>query len=253
MKSKFFVPILLLGLLAVSFACNKDDDDNQPAVSEAEFEIQFRVGDQDFQLGETYNLGNTLMAFDVAQFYLGGIRFMPEEGEMIRVEDKYLLVKAGQTTYPVTELDNGHYHMTMFFVGVDPQANSQSGDDFTSRPADDPLSEQVPSMHWNWNTGYKFTRFDGRYDSNQDGLVDDQDEGFTMHLGNDENLTEFSFVVHKDMEGGTEPLAFTVDVEQLFAGIDIPATPKFHTTPDQTALIETYVNNLKQSITFGHE
>ncbi len=40
--------------------------------------------------------------------------------------------------------------MAMFFVGVDPESNNQSEDDFTSRPADDPLSEQVPSMHWNW-------------------------------------------------------------------------------------------------------
>ena len=251
MKNVLFLIIPMLLAAALITGCNNDDD-NGPAVSQAEFEFDFRVGDQAFQLGETYPIGNTLMRFDIAQFYLGGIRFMPETGSMVSVEDTHLLVKAGQTTYPVAELSNGHYHMTMFFVGVDSVANNQSEDDFTSRPADDPLSEQVPSMHWNWNTGYKFTRFDGRYDSNQDGVVDELDEGFTMHLGNDENRTEFAFTVHKDMEGGKQTLAWTFDVAELFAGIDIPATPKFHTTPDQASLTATYVNNLKNAIHFGH-
>lgn len=225
-KSKFST-LTLLAVFALAFsAC--DNDDETPDIQEGTVNMMFEytVDGAAFDTAQIYDINGTSVRFTLANFYVGGIELMPEEGDAIPVEGKYLLVTPEAGMQEVTTVPAGHYHMVNFFVGVDPTTNSQSEGDFTSRDADDPLSIQFPAMHWNWNSGYRFLRIDGKVDTDGDGTVD---ESMAFHLGTDNMLQNVSLTAHKDVDNGSNMLHLQFDLTKLFEGIDLSADYSTHT------------------------
>jgi hypothetical protein len=222
-----FSTLALLAIFALVFtAC--DNDDEAPGIQEGTVNMMFEytIDGAAFDTTQVYEVNGTAVKFSIANFYVGGIELMPEEGDAIAVEDKYLLVTPGTGMQEVVTVPAGHYHMVNFFVGVDPAANSQSEEDFTSRDADDPLAIQFPSMHWSWNSGYRFLRIDGQVDTDGDGEVD---ELMAFHLGTNPMLQNVSVTAHKDVEDGSNMLHLQFDLAKLFDGIDLSADYTTHT------------------------
>jgi hypothetical protein len=224
---KLLLLIAATAVFTMTFtAC--DDDDTKMDAEEGAVSMMFEyaVNGAPFDTATVYEINGTAVKFSIANFYVGGIELMPEEGDAIAVEDKYLLVTPDAGMQEVTTVNTGHYHMAKFFIGVDPETNSQTEDDFTSRDADDPLSIQFPAMHWNWNSGYRFLRIDGRVDTDGDGTVD---ETMAFHLGTNPMLKEVQYMVHKDVEKGGNMLHFEFDLARLLAGIDLSTDYVTHT------------------------
>ena len=97
-----------------------------------------------------------------------------------------------------------------------------STEDFTTRAPSDPLAAQDYQMHWNWNTGYKFLRVDGRSDTDGDGVVDTD---ITYHIGSDPLLSNLNFA----LENLSEEVTIEFDLAKLFAGVDFTVDIDTHT------------------------
>ena len=205
-------------------SCGKDNLNG-----EVDLKIAFKVGNEDFKTGEIYTINGTAVQFDVAKFYIGGIAFSAD-GTTSAFEDTYLLVSPDQSKYSVGQLDKDIYNKLEFFIGIDDATNSQSEEDFTTRSSSDPLAVQDPAMHWNWNTGYKFLRFDGTSDLDGNGTPE---APIAYHIGNipNNNLrTTLSFSLPEKISGNSIDIA--VDVAQLFDGIDFTTQLDTHTAND---------------------
>ncbi|HMQ46945.1 MAG TPA: hypothetical protein PKA00_05600 [Saprospiraceae bacterium] len=238
-----FLAFLALPALVIT-GCKNEDDTPSETNTEVSFEFGYTVNDGDFQVGQVYTIGGTAVQIDVLNFYVGGIELHPEEGEHTHVEGKYLLVKPDVDEYEVTEVKSGHYHEIKFFVGVAPEENSQTEEDFTSRNADDPLAIQDPTMHWSWNSGYKFLRIDGKVDTDGDGTPETP---MAMHLGNDDMLKNLEFPAHHDIEGDHTHLHFHFNINELLDGIDLSTDYSTH-TGDNLPLATKLRDNLSKAL-----
>ena len=247
MKDLKFFLFAAMAVLAFT-AC--DDDDTKMDAEEGAVNMMFEyaVNGESFDTSAVYDINGTAVKFSIANFYVGGIELMPEEGDPVAADGKYLLVTPDVGMQEVTKVNTGHYHMAKFFIGVDPVNNSQAEDDFTSRSADDPLSVQFPSMHWSWNSGYRFMRIDGKVDTNGDGQMD---ESLAFHLGTDPMLQEVQYAVHKDVETGENMLHFEFDLARLFAGIDLSVDYSTHTN-NNIPLAERVRDNIPAAIAVKH-
>ena len=245
--------LLLLALMSATlFFTSCDDDETTIQEGTVNMMFEYKVGEDAFEIGKTYTIGGTAVQFDLANFYVGGITFMPEHGDggtPVSVDGKYLLVTPDAGAQEVTTLEAGHWHEVEFFVGVAPEENSQSEEDFTTRPADDPLAMQDPPMHWNWNTGYRFVRIDGMVDTDGDGTVETL---MAFHLGTDAFLTNLSYEIHKDVEDGANMVHFEFDFEKLFEGIDLSTEYVTH-TGNNLDLATKFRDNLGSAISKAHD
>ncbi|MCB0546692.1 MAG: hypothetical protein KDD19_03840 [Phaeodactylibacter sp.] len=251
MRSNKIFFLALFSILAITFtACKNDSEEPTPDEKVmVGFEFDYLVDGEAYDTSKVYTINGTAVKFSIANFYVGGITFMTEEGVPTEVKDKYLLVTPTSGMQEVSELEKGHYHMARFFIGVDPETNSQTETDFTSRDANDPLSLQFPTMHWSWNTGYKFIRIDGKVDTDADGVPD---EVMSFHLGNDDMLKTLEFVTHKDVEEGEGHMHFEFDLATALAGIDL-AQDHFTHVDDFPELATAFRNNLSSAFKYTHQ
>ncbi len=243
--NKFILGICALALLTVFSSC--DDDDNVTRLdSDVSFQFDYSFADQEFAYDQVFDLGGTAVSFQTVQFYVGGIKLHPEEGDAISLEDKYLLVKPTSGAQEITTLDKKHYHMGEFFIGVSPEDNDQTSEDFDMRdPATDPLARQNdPPMNWNWNAGYLFVRIDGMVDLDGDGTPETVLE---YHLGRDEFLRNVSITLHTDVTEDEQAIVFDFDVAALFNGIDVSQEYSMH-TGDAPAVAAIFADNIPGAI-----
>ncbi len=248
MKNVKLFGLLILGSLMFAIGCNDDDEDPDPQptpVSDVNFDFEYRVGSETFQAGQTYTLDGVDVKFDRAYFYIGGIKMENAAGDMVEQKDKYIIVTE-PGSYSIGEFTAGDYTGGEFFVGVAPEENSQSEDDFTSRPDDDPLAMQDPSMHWNWNAGYRFLRVDGQIDTDGDGTFETV---LQYHIGRDQYLVNLSYDKAVTLAEGANSVEFVFDFAGLFDGIDLSVEHETHTiisddpAKDETELVEAVIAN----------
>ena len=182
MKRNLNLLLLLISFGLVIVSCDDDSVGDPPppaaAVVTPEIDVAVRVADQDLVLGNTYMINETALQIDIAQFYMGNVTLA---GDKTYSPDDYFIAGATESSFVLPDVDEGEYDF-QFAIGVTPEINSLSEEDFTTRPAGDPLGLQNPSMHWSWATGYRFLRIDGVVDTDADGIVDTPVE---YHLGSD--------------------------------------------------------------------
>jgi hypothetical protein len=214
-------------------SCKKEDEVVPPAPTPPVVETDGRIvlkmhymlGGNEVLPGSTYQLNGLDVSFDRLQFYAHDFTFFPDdpESEGVVLEDFYILAGLGANEFDLGEVALQHIHTMKFKIGVDPATNGQSEDDFVSRPASDPLSPQSPTMHWSWavGSGYKFIAIEGQYNGQQE---------FVYHTATDPLLRETPMImVHEDNPvNGEIELHLKLDLEQVFNGIDIQATPVAH-------------------------
>ena len=220
------------------------DSDGEEATS-LDFQFVFMVDNENLELGKTYQLGGTTVQLETARFYVGGIELQSRSG-ITSFEDLYLLVKAEETEYEVGNIELADYTGVKFFVGIDPEANSQAESDFTTRSSADPLGIQDPSMHWNWNSGYKFIRIDGQTDTDGDGVVDTP---LAFHIGTDGLLSSMEFAT-PSLQEGSNTLDFQLDLNRLYEDIDLTVDWDTH-TGNNFPLAEQFLANFQSALTLN--
>lgn len=244
LKQFMLLTLLGLGFLFTFSAC--DEDPAERSDSDVALSFEYVVDGQDFDYDQVYDIDGVATKFYAVQFYLGGIEFQPASGDAISISD-YLLVKPGMSTDALLTLDKGSYDQLNFFIGVAPEDNDQTENDFTSRPADDPLAPQPsdqPRMHWNWNSGYIFFRIDGEVDADGDGTPETAME---YHIGTNNFLTNISLNLSEDIKDDASMLNIRLDVAKLFNGLDL-ATESISHTGDFPQRARTFADNWPTAI-----
>jgi hypothetical protein len=104
------------------------------------------------------NLGNE---FNVTrmEYYLSKIIIKHDGGLTTNVNNMYALVNAGANT----DIELGAFNVNniegiQFSIGVDTPNNNA---DPSLWPASHPLAPKSPSMHWGWESGYRFAAIEG--------------------------------------------------------------------------------------------
>jgi hypothetical protein len=179
--------ILFLGLITLSFASCKDDKEEEtPAVKagpKAKVVITPVFGDQPFSIGTVYttNQGYRLRV-ETMKTYMANIQLHTFDGDSSVMKD--ILVHDFNEPLEITsEIKEASYTTLKMSIGVPSERNKDQ--DPSQYANSHPLSVQGSSgMFWTWNTGYIFTKFDGRLDlTGQEGaqLIDP----FAFHTGED--------------------------------------------------------------------
>jgi len=195
MKSiNFLMLVFILGtVMFTSTSCDSGED----GLTELDFHFHPKVGSEDFSFSTVYDINGVATQFATAQFYVHGIELEYADGITKNIDD-YLLVKAGQMTYTLGDVEEGTVNGIKFNVGVDTTNNGQTEENFTTRSSDDPLSIQDPKMHWNWNMGYIFVKLEGVFDNDGDGTPE---TGFEYHVGTNSMLRNVDLTTSKEVMG----------------------------------------------------
>jgi len=249
MKKNWFLLLVMIGAGLVIFSC-KDDDNTPPGIPEivptqVSLEIQTRVGSEIYIPGNKYDINGSQLQIDVAQFYLGNIEL--DGGNEDYDIDKYFIGGGSENKFFLDSIKSDRYEID-FGIGVEPDLNSQTTEDFTTRADGDPLGIQDPSMHWNWNTGYKFLRIDGLVDTNGDGTFE---TAVQYHIRSDAYYKELESQQQVSIEGENDTITLRFDIAGLFKDIDISNGLSTH-VGDNKELADKLLDNYTEAFSFNN-
>lgn len=212
MKNSFYFFLALFGFGLILVSCQ--DDEPQTATVTPTINLQMRVGSETLSAGNIYEINGTALQVNVAQFYVGDITL---SGEETNSSEDFFVIGTNLNSIDLPSTEVGEYDLS-FGVGVNAEINALSEDDFTSRPAGDPLGMQEPSMHWNWNAGYKFLRIDGMVDTDADGVPD---QAVEYHLGSNPFFATLNSPNQISLTEEDAAITVRFDLAALFAGADL--------------------------------
>lgn len=242
MKNYPLLFLLLVAIVVTTASCKKDDEEITD--SYLNFLIDVNVDGDSLIYGQPFIINGTAMNFSTVRFYMGGIKFTQANGDVIDLSGQYLLA-GPRTGGGINEaLAISNINRVQFFIGVDSVTNRMSESDFTSRPQNDPLGMQDPSMHWSWNTGYRFLRVDGKTDTDGDGTPETPVQ---YHLGNNNMLKNIDISTNFPMVAGENDLHIQFDLARFFNGVD-PSTELETHVGDNPELAVRLRDNLPQAV-----
>ncbi len=241
---KLFVALLALPLLMAD--CGKDDleDAHEDIVGSDGANTVVAMSMAYTHNGAAFDTSMTLTdgmgrAYKISRlrFFMSMIRFTDDNNDSVAAfPEQHLLVDMaeGGTIRTIGQL-SGHLHEMHFGLGVDSAVNHV---DPTTLPHTDPLSDVT--MWWGWAVGHLFLTVDGRYDSDQDGVVEPTDDPMSYHCGNNTLYTPVTLHVHTDADqGGNVIIPLSLDIDTLMASMNIAGAPVDHdVTPVTQALMQ---------------
>lgn len=247
---KSAIPFFLLILFA---SCRPDKEKEriiQPGNSQLELHLGARVGSETFETGTVYwSPTNYRFRLENFQMYVSMIELVRSDGSSVRIREFDLINLNGGAVFSVS-VPPGDYTLLRFNQGIPPEYNKNV--DPTTYPNSHPLSVQGSNgMFWTWNSGYIFTRFDGKADL--DGI-----EGnpllhpFAFHAGDDPlfRTIELSLVNPSFPSDGSRTLSVFIQVEHILNNpsdpIDISVDNLTH-TGGNFILARRFTDNLADS------
>ncbi len=237
----------VVSLMIVSCKDKNNTDDNEtPASTTGKISLAINTQWQGAPYSNTSIVedvyGNQLR-IDNFVSYISSLSLINTDGSTLLLKDYSLINFAQDNTLEFT-VPKGDYTGIRFLIGVPADVNTDTD------PAQYPNSHVLSvagsqGMFWNWNTGYIFTKLEGKADTsgtNQPLLY-----SFAYHTGND----HFSKLVTLSKNISINPDAtqheyITLKVDKIFmpesgSGIDISQDPLFHSPGP---LMTTFVSNL---------
>jgi len=204
----------LLLAMTLLFACSKFENPlppvpNAPSLS---IEIQHFAGTAPFSLYTDFLTlnGDTVKAERFA-YYLSNVVLYTSPTDSVLVKDSYYLVRVDDQTgsnysIEIKNLPPVTIEKIGFSIGVDPLKNASTDNDGDLDPNN--------FMAWNWDTGYKFLLFEGRF-RNADGLKD----ALVLHIGGNSNFQTMRFPLNTPVElkENTQPkVVFKAQIKEIF-------------------------------------
>ena len=238
LKKSIFLVLVFAVISAFFISCNSDDDNTENSAP-VNIEVSMVVDQETFTPGNTYEIDGQQVKIDIMQFYMSGIKMVESDGDETFAESYHIISSTNNSVF-VGDLDIANGYDFSFNVGIDAVTNGQSEEDFSTRPADDPLAMQDPPMHWNWNSGYKFLRIDGEINGT----------AFKYHIGTDAQLVNLNIEDGIDVEEGGSNVIVQVDIEKFFNGIDVAAAESTMTM-DNLPLATQVVGNYTAAFSVG--
>lgn len=241
--------ILILAAILLTFsACKKDEPEapteENPTNNEAQgggpegtLRLNF-IANADgapFVLNQSFtNIDGYCVKVEKLKFYLSYISVMDMLGNQNVVWDVDLMSWEDNHTSIDIPVDTGSYTGVMFGLGVPSTMNVNQ--DPSVWPNSHPLSI-FQNMHWNWSSGYIFTKFEGKADTTA-GCVGSFDQSFVFHTGADTlfRTRNFCNAPFQIMDGQVTDFNVDIDINQFFYNamdtIDLKVHNSTHTVND---------------------
>ncbi|MDZ4751805.1 MAG: MbnP family protein [Flavobacteriales bacterium] len=246
-KISFILILASVFSLLILSSCEHRKEGN--GTLQVAFSEQFKG--EPFVLGSVYHddMGNRLRV-DNFMSYFSLLNVISPDGTETLVND-FSLVNFANGDVHTIELESGDYKGLEFNLGIPKEYNKDV--DPTTYPNDHPLSVQgSQGMFWHWNTGYIFTKLEGKADTT--GV-----EGaellhpFAFHVGDDpmfrqHDASNFNFTIEP---GSTQIIHVIIDIEKIMKGEDdeIDLATDFIThTSGNTVLASRFMNNFNKAI-----
>lgn len=251
---------LLLALLVVT-ACG--DTDDEPLANDGDVTLNLRATYNDAPLVITETESQAYV--DGTEFYISKLSFYISQIELVRSGDnaaeldEVVLVELRDhhetladaqsgTTLDFSGVPTGTYTGLRFGIGVPSDLNATRPEDYATGQA---LANG--SFYWDgWNS-YIFTKFEGRADTNDDGMFDGP---IAYHVGGDElyRTVSFSNLNIVVPANGTATIDLTLDARAILssseATLDIINESFSHSNPDDlehVAISRKVMDNLSQA------
>lgn len=238
-------PLLAFALIStVLVACKKNDDTTTTGGNNnnAQLRMHFHtnLGDNSMQLGvQGEDNDGRKYIVNRLQFYISDFTLVGHDANV--TYDEHILFDANTSSYTIGDITTGHFDSFNFNAGVNPALNHADPSTYKSGH---PLANQSPTMHWSWANGYKFIVLEGKIDADNSGVAD---KDFTIHVGTDALLRNVSIDEHFETTTSQDyTLHMTIDVAELFAGIDLSGALVTH---QPNALAEAIADNMDAAIT----
>jgi hypothetical protein len=248
MKTRYLTLFFTLFTFFFLSSCKKTEKEEGEGTLNVRIAASFN--NEAFAVGNSYiNPDGYNTRIDFFKFYLSQLSVIKSDGTTEALMDIDLVDMAdGPVNYPFT-LAEGDYKGIQFGIGVPEEWNKDQ--DPTQYPNDHPLSVNgADGMFWTWNTGYIFTKVEGKADlEGGDDLI----SPFAFHCGEDplfrthvEDQSPFS--ISKD---GTSTLEIHFHVEGFFRSdsdsIDI-AIDNLTYTGGNYELAERFTNTFNEAL-----
>lgn len=206
--------------------------------------IDHSTNDDNYQDLRHFEIWDGKVAYmDNLLYYIHDVKIVTDSGDTMGIPGQHFMVDAAnQVDYELGTFDADSAVQVLFQWGVSADKNHE---DPSQYPLDHPLAHQNPTMHWGWNTGYRFLRADGVVDSNDDN---DPDMAFEYHMVGD----QFRGPINTDCvslinDDGELEVWITAHYEHLFNLVDIIGETVIH---GWTRPIPTISDNLKSAPVF---
>lgn len=242
----------LLFILCLGFAitsCKKDPD---PGNLKVRFEAKFN--NEPFEVGAVYEdqFGHRIRA-DIFKTYISELNILSADEGSEKLIDVDLLDFENSHEYTF-ELESGTYNSISIGMGVPSSKNKDQ--DPNQYPNDHPLSVLgSEGMFWFWNTGYIFTKYEGKVDlTGTEGaeLVDP----FAFHCGEDFLYETLNFGnINLNIESNEErQITFVFHVEKFLENenytIDLETDFITHTSGN-VELAEKFMDCFNDAVTIS--
>ncbi|MBA4853415.1 MbnP family protein [Emticicia sp. BO119] len=237
--SYLFIAILI-SIITVS--CQKDDEINPNDKNTVILEFDNRIGDQKLVLGTTTAKNSLNEDFTVTRlnYFVSNVSLKNENGDVVKFNDKYFLVKHSDPTSWLIKLENvpaGNYNEVSYMIGVD---SLKSISDVSQRTGVlDPASYGDDNMYWSWNSGYIFFKMEGKSSAIPMNMMNMTE--YQFHIGgfggmtgktpnNLKNIT-LPMAISAQVRGDVSPQIHIInDVQKVFSGVNQISIAKSYMT-----------------------
>jgi hypothetical protein len=213
----------LFAATAALSSCDKDDD--APALGQLSMEFENVVGNSALQLSSATPYQTAVgdqFTVTTFRYYISNIKLKKADGTEFAQPESYYLVDealAPSKTFTIPNIPTGDYTGLTFTIGVDSVRNV----DGASR-----IGALAPGdMFWSWNSGYIYTKLEGRSPQAANGAI-------VFHIGGFKKPNNTIRTVSPAMNGNTiqvrdgrtPEVHIKADVLKMFTG---PNTIRFAT------------------------
>lgn len=148
------------------------------------------------------------------QYYISEISIVHDGGTETTIEDLWVFADAAPSE--TTNVDLGTHDINqvegvIFHIGVDADHNHL---DPASWPTSHPLAPKHPSMHWGWNSGYRFICFEGMGGSSFN-------QGIELHGLGDDNYFAIDLDLIADPVDGQININVDADFTRVVENISV--------------------------------
>jgi hypothetical protein len=247
--AKFLLNIITVAVFSLVFvSCKPEESTVLPKLNVT---IKTVYNNQPFTVGEIYDDGmGHRMRVDLFMSYFSQLKLTNTSGTEVLLKDFHLQNLDNDFTF-TTEIPEGNYQNFSMGLGIPKSYNKDV--DPSTYPNSHPLSVQgAQGMFWTWNTGYIFTKFEGKVDlTGTEG--NPLDHSMAFHTGDDLLYSLVTFTKNITAEKNkTYDLVITVHADKLIKGdndqIDLAVDYLTHTSGN-FPLAERFVDNFSSAIT----
>lgn len=263
MKTRKLYSLVSVALLALA-SCSKDD--NNPVANDMTLHFNNTFKNTTIVLGDAASSAATINTsaegqvhhFAELKYVISNIRLVKADGNEIPYNisdlDKGAMVvnhaKPQTLDYVLSNIPTGEYKQLKFGLGVKPELNTLDEVRFPNFYAEAGANDT--EMHWEWGTGYRFTKIEGFYGTGNERLsihtgstiADGEDGEYTQGVDAYRDIT-LDLDTHAVVGRNTPKITINADFDHLLSGKTNTvtlgagnATPSAHTAANMVLFVD---------------